>query len=64
MILVRAGEQCDAYPSPSIGVFRDRNQVGAGDKRANITTSWNWDRKFLVIIEIENVTQSEGGGFC
>ena len=74
---VRAGgrlvTQCDidAYPSPSIGVFRDRNLtrglVGAGDKRVNITAFSSRDRvgKFLVTIEIENVTQSDGGEyFC
>ena len=65
--------QCDidAYPSPSIGVFRDsdltRGLVGAGDKRINITAFSNRDRvgKFLVTIEIKNVTQSDGGEyFC
>ena len=74
---VRAGgrlvTQCDidAYPSPSIGVFRDRNLtrglVGAGDKRVNITAFSSRDRvgKFLVTIEIENMTQSDGGEyFC
>ena len=65
MTQVREGQrlviQCDidAYPS--------RGLVGAGDTRINITAFSNRDRvrKFLVTIEIMNVTQSDGGEyFC
>ena len=77
VIRVREGArlvlQCDidAYPSPSIGVYRDSNLtqglVGAGDNRINITAFSSRDRvgEFLVTIVIQNVTQSDGGEyFC
>lgn len=73
MIGARLVIQCDidAYPSPSLGVFRDRGLtrglVGAGDKRINVTAFSSRDRvgQFLVTVEIENVTQSDGGEyFC